>query len=109
MALASAPGAGLADYWDDPRKAARENPHTWRELVYHKVETASDTARATRMRGMPSVRVYNRIKEWGTNTKGYSFSAGEEGRLGRLRGTSTTEPTSKAPALNYSVGSTASL
>jgi hypothetical protein len=48
------------------------------------VEAVSDTARTTRMEGMSSVRVYTRIKEWGTNTKDYSFSAGEEGRLGRL-------------------------
>ena len=36
------------------------------------------------MEGMPSVQGYNRIKHWGTNTKEYSFSIGEEGRLGRL-------------------------
>jgi hypothetical protein len=30
------------------------------------------------------VRVRNRIKEWGINTRAYSFSTGEEGRLGRL-------------------------
>ena len=36
------------------------------------------------MEGMPSVQIYNRIKEWGANTEAYSFSICEEGRLGRL-------------------------
>ena len=36
------------------------------------------------MEDMPSVQVYNNIKDWGTNTKAYSFSTGEEGRPGRL-------------------------
>ena len=30
------------------------------------------------------MRVYNRIKDWGTNDRAYSFSVGEEGRPGRL-------------------------
>jgi hypothetical protein len=83
-AKAALAGAGLTGYWDDPRKAARESPHTWRERAYHAVEANSDTNRAARMEGMPSARVYKRIKEWGINTKEYSFSAGEEGRLGSL-------------------------
>ena len=76
--------AGLQGYWDDPRKAARENSYAWRERAYLAVETASETDRVARMEGMPSVQGYNRIKDWGTNTKEYSFSIGEEGRLGRL-------------------------
>ena len=80
MALGS---AGLAEYWDDPRRAARENDDAWRERVYCAVEAASDADRATRMVGMPSVQVYNRIKDWGVNTEAYSFLAGEEGRPGR--------------------------
>ena len=76
--------AGLADYWDDPRGAARESVYEWRERVYQAVEAVSDTNRAVRMEGMPSVQAYNRIKHWGTNTMDYSFSTGEEGRLGRL-------------------------
>jgi hypothetical protein len=83
-AKAALSSAGLADYWDDPRRAAREKACAWKERVYHAVEAVSDTNRAARMEGMPSVQVYNRIKEWGINTKAYSFSAGEEGRLGCL-------------------------
>jgi hypothetical protein len=83
-AKAALSSAGLADYWDDPRRAARESTRAWRERVYHAVEAVSDANRATRMGGMPSVQVYNRIKEWGNNTKDYSFSTGEEGRLGHL-------------------------
>ena len=52
--------------------------------MYTAVETGSDAARMVRMAGMSSVRVYNRIKEWGVNTAAYSFSSGEEGRPGRL-------------------------
>ena len=76
--------AGLADYWDDPRKAAREDAHTWKTRVYRAVETVSNAGRAARMADMPSVQIYNRIKEWGTNEKAYSFSVGEEGRPGCL-------------------------
>ena len=83
-AKAALSSAGLADYWDDPRRAAREKACSWRERVYQAVEAVSDANRAARMEGMPSVQVYNGIKEWGINTKAYSFSAGEEGRLGRL-------------------------
>lgn len=83
-AKAALSNAGLADYWDDPRRAARESTCAWREQVYHAVEAVSDANRAARMGAMPSVQVYNRIKEWGTNTKDYSFSTGEEGRLGHL-------------------------
>jgi hypothetical protein len=81
MALGS---AGLAEYWDEPRRAARENDDAWKDRVYCAVEAVSDADRATRMAGMPSVQVYNRVKDWGANTKAYSFSAGEEGRPGRL-------------------------
>ena len=76
--------AGLADYWDDPRRAAEEKAHAWRERVYRAVEAASDIDRTVRMEDMPSVRVYNKVKDWGTNTRAYSFSSGEEGRPGRL-------------------------
>ena len=58
--------------------------HAWKERVCQAVEAASDADRAARMEGMPSVQVYNNIKEWGTNTEAYSFSTGEEGRPGRL-------------------------
>jgi hypothetical protein len=75
---------GLTAYWDDPRSAARESTGAWRDRVYTAVETGSDAARMVRMAGMSSVRVYNRIKEWGVNTAAYSFSSGEEGRPGRL-------------------------
>jgi hypothetical protein len=83
-AKAALSSAGLADYWDDPRRAARESVHAWRERVYQAVETASDADRAARMEGMPSVKTYTNIKEWGANTEAYSFSTGEEGRPGRL-------------------------
>jgi hypothetical protein len=83
-AQAALNSAGLADYWDDPRRAAKECAHAWRERVYQAVEAAYDADRATRMQGMSSVKAYNNIKDWGTNTKAYSFSAGEEGRPGRL-------------------------
>jgi len=76
--------AGLSEYWEDPRRAARENVHAWRNRVYLAVEAASETNRAARMEGMPSVQAYNRIKEWGTNAEAYSFSVGEVGRQGRL-------------------------
>jgi hypothetical protein len=75
---------GLTEYWDDPRKAARENAYYWKEQVYSAVETAAEVKRATRMKGMPSVQVYNNIKDWGNNPEAYSFSTGEEGRPGRL-------------------------
>jgi hypothetical protein len=83
-AKAALSSAGLADYWDDPRGAAGVSVLAWRERVYQAVETASDANRAARMEDMPSVQVYNNIKDWGTNTKAYSFSTGEEGRPGRL-------------------------
>jgi hypothetical protein len=75
---------GLTSYWDDPRSAARESTGAFRERVYCAVEAGSDAARVIRMAGMSSVHMYNRIKEWGVNTGAYSFSAGEDGRLGRL-------------------------
>jgi hypothetical protein len=75
---------GLTKYWVDPRSAARENIDEWRDRVYCAVEVESDVDRVTRMEGMPSVCVYRKIKEWGTNTGAYSFSVGEEGRPGRL-------------------------
>ena len=77
-------GAGLSEFWDDPRRAARQGAHAWRERVYRAVETASDADRATRMAGKPSVQAYKDVKEWGINPEAYSFSAGEEGRPGRL-------------------------
>jgi hypothetical protein len=76
--------AGLMDYWDEPRKAARESLSRWKERVYHAVEAVSEADRSARMRRMSSVRMYNRIKDWGTNDWAYSFSVGEEGRPGRL-------------------------
>ena len=83
-AKAALSAAGLTDYWDDPRKAARENDHSWKARVYREVEAVSDNGRAARMAIMPSVQTYNRLKEWGPNEKAYSFSVGEIGRLGRL-------------------------
>jgi hypothetical protein len=83
-AKAALGSVGLADYWDEPGMAAREKAIGWKERVYYAVETASEADRAARMAGMPSVRMYNNIKDWGTNTRAYSFSTGEEGRPGRL-------------------------
>jgi hypothetical protein len=75
---------GLAEYFGDTRRAAREIPDAWKDRVYCAVEVGSDADRVERMTGMSSVQVYNRIKEWGVNTGQYSFSAGEDGRPGRL-------------------------
>jgi hypothetical protein len=98
--------AGLADYWDDPRRAARVSVHAWRERVYQAVEAASDADRATRMEGMPSVQVYNNIKDWGTTVKLTPSRLARRGGQGAWfpKDTSTIEFASKAPASSYFAG-----
>jgi hypothetical protein len=72
---------GLADYWEDPRETTTDDEDIWKARA---VEAAAEADRQARMENMPSVRFYNKIKDWGVNPADYSFSLGEIGRRGRL-------------------------
>ena len=76
--------AGLAPYWEVPRKAANEGKEAWQERVHEAVASNSDANWAASMDDMVSTESYRNIKHWGANTAPYSFSKGEEGRCGRL-------------------------
>jgi hypothetical protein len=67
---------GMERYWLKPSLVQATS-----RRVYDTVDNMSDKMRSTRLASLPSTRVYVEIKEWGTNTKAYSFSSGEEGRL----------------------------
>ena len=51
---------------------------SWRRVSYKAVDAKSNTDREVQMRALPSTATYLKIKEWGTNPPGYSFSSGEE-------------------------------
>jgi hypothetical protein len=72
---------GLERYWLTPSLAQTTPRPSWRSLVYDTVDKMSDAARSTRLASFSSTQDYVEIKEWGKNTKAYSFSSGEEGRL----------------------------
>ena len=72
---------GLERYWLKPSLVQATSRLGWRLRVYDTVDNMSDKMRSTRLASLPSTRGYVEIKEWGTNTKAYSFSSGEEGRL----------------------------
>jgi hypothetical protein len=59
------------------------SPGKWKDQVYAAVEEASDSARRVEMASLPSAADYVGMKEWGVNKPEYSFSVGEEGRLGQ--------------------------
>ena len=75
--------AGLYDYWVDTSAIRATTVNGWRERVYDAVNADSDASRHGRMAGMLSAQRYVHLKEWGVNTEPYSFSSGEEGRLGQ--------------------------
>ena len=74
---------GLDQYWTSTAMAANEPPEDWRAVVYKAVDAVGDEARRARMDQLPSTTDYVSLKEWGVNTKVYSFSTGEIGRLGQ--------------------------
>ena len=74
----------LQQFWHAPADAAAQSLSNWRSRTYEAVENMSDAARATRMAGMTSTQLYLTVKHWGFNTPEYSFSSGEEGRMGHL-------------------------
>ena len=73
---------GLLALWHAPA-AARMSWAAWRRRTYDAVDTASDAARAARMAGMSSASTYIGVKAWGPNPEEYSFSTGEQERLGQ--------------------------
>jgi hypothetical protein len=75
--------AGLGQHWRTPAAATRSASDAWKRESHAAVDAASNTAREARMRGLTSTATYTKIKDWGTNPKVYSFSTGEEGRLGQ--------------------------
>ena len=74
---------GLHAYWVAPTATALLPLGKWRAMVYDAVDAASDRVRSEAMLSQVSTRVYVGVKEWGVNPPGYSFSVGEEGRLGQ--------------------------
>jgi hypothetical protein len=75
---------GLQDYWDAPAEVRALDKASWQRKCYEAVDTKSDTEREARMRALPSTESYVDIKEWGANPKAYSFSSGEENKIGQL-------------------------
>jgi hypothetical protein len=75
--------AGMGEFWTDPAAAGRVSEADWKKKADFAVDTAHDKARAERMARMPSTTTYLTVKEWGRNPKEYSFSSGEEGKLGQ--------------------------
>ena len=75
--------AGLDLHWQTPEALAILPPAAWRTLVHEAVDATSNTERATRMASLPSTRAYSQMKEWGANPIAYSFSSGEDDRLGQ--------------------------
>jgi hypothetical protein len=75
---------GMHAYWHTPEVAAAMPLDAWRSLVFEAVDATSDSAREARMAGLSSTRSYVQMKEWGANPAAYSFSSGEEDKLGQL-------------------------
>jgi hypothetical protein len=55
----------------------------WRRVTYDAVNAKSSVDREVQMRALPSTATYAKIKEWGANPPEYSFSSGEEDRIGQ--------------------------
>jgi hypothetical protein len=75
--------AELQAYWDEPARVRALSVVTWRKLSYDAINAKSSEDRDPRMRALPSTATYMEIKEWGANPAEYSFSSGEEERLGQ--------------------------
>jgi hypothetical protein len=75
---------GLSLYWDTPAAIDSVSKAEWKDIVYSAVGNKSNETRAAEMLMQPSTRLYDSVKDWGHNTKAYSFSQGEEGKLGQL-------------------------
>jgi hypothetical protein len=75
--------SGLQEFWEEPSRVRALSESTWRRRCYMAVDTKSNMGREVRMRALPSTVIYTDIKEWGANPKEYSFSSGEEGRIGQ--------------------------
>ena len=73
---------GLGPEFDCPELVRGRSVGEWRTKVYNSVELRTDASRATEICSLPSADTYTTIKHWGVNTTDYSFSSGEEGRLG---------------------------
>jgi hypothetical protein len=59
------------------------SPGEWKDLVFAAVEGVSDNQRQVQMTSLSSAVTYLSLKEWGVNEPEYSFSVGENGRLGQ--------------------------
>jgi hypothetical protein len=74
---------GLQEYWFEPARVRAISVVTWRKLNYDAVNAKSNTDREARMQALSSTATYMEIKEWGANPPEYSFSSGEENRIGQ--------------------------
>jgi hypothetical protein len=75
--------AGLQGYWDESARVRTISVVAWRRVTYDAVNAKSNADREVRMRALPSSAKYAEIKEWGANPPEYSFSFGEEDRIGQ--------------------------
>ena len=73
----------LGDYWLHPETMDATSLSKWRDMVYEKVDEASDRIRAQRLEAMESASDYVMIKSWEANIAEYSVMSGEEGKLGQ--------------------------
>ena len=74
---------GLDAHWDEPGRAASTSALAWKTLVGKAVDATSDGAREARMLARPSTAMYCQVKDWDCNPLAYSFSSGEEDRIGQ--------------------------
>lgn len=75
----------LAEFWVDTKKCCRDfSARDWKDLVYKRVEEASDASRHRRMCVMSSAANYRVIKHWGTVDAQHASFRGEEGKKGAL-------------------------
>ena len=73
----------LAEFWVDTKKCCRDfSVRDWKDLVYKRVEEASDASRHRRMCVMSSLANYRVIKHWGTVDAQHASFRGEEGKRG---------------------------
>lgn len=75
---------GLMRYWTHPGVSANMGQKTWRPKVYEAVDEWNDNERVKALAHHPSTTCYAMVKEWRANPTAYSFSSGEEGKLGML-------------------------
>ena len=52
-------------------------------MTYLAVNTKSNSDREARMRALPSTEMYTELKDWGANPPAYSFSSGEDDKIGQ--------------------------